>query len=51
MDAGDGASRCLARELAVPALRYMVIYRPAGDVVDMIAIFHTSRDPAIKRQP
>ena len=36
------------RELAVP---YLIIYPPAADAVDMIAIFHTSRDPSTKRQP
>ena len=39
------------REFAVPGLPYLVIYRPVGDAVDVIAIFHTSRDPATKRQP
>jgi plasmid stabilization system protein ParE len=39
------------REYAVPGLPYLVIYVPVGDVVDIIAIFHTSRDPATKRQP
>ena len=39
------------REFAVPGLPYLVIYRPVGDVVDVIAIFHTSRDPTTKRQP
>lgn len=39
------------REFAVPGLPYLIIYRPVGDVVDVIAIFHTSRDPATKRQP
>jgi toxin ParE1/3/4 len=39
------------REYAVPGLPYLVIYLPAGDVLDIIAIFHTARDPATKRQP
>ena len=39
------------REFAVPGLPYLVIYRSVGDVVDVIAIFHTSRDPTTKRQP
>ena len=39
------------REFAVPGLPYLVIYRHVGDVVDVVAIFHTSRDPATKRQP
>jgi toxin ParE1/3/4 len=39
------------REFSVPGLPYLIIYRPVGDVVDVIAVFHTSRDPATKRQP
>jgi toxin ParE1/3/4 len=39
------------RELAVPGLPYLITYRPVRDVVDVIAIFHTSRDPATKREP
>jgi len=39
------------REYAVPGLPYLVIYLPAGDVVDIIAVFHTARDPGTKRQP
>jgi toxin ParE1/3/4 len=39
------------REFAVPGLPYLIIYLPAADVVDIIAIFHTSRDPSTKRQP
>jgi toxin ParE1/3/4 len=39
------------REFAEPGLPYLIIYLPAGDVVDVVAIFHTSRDPASKRQP
>jgi toxin ParE1/3/4 len=39
------------REFAVPGLPYPIVYRPVGDVVDVIAIFHTSREPANKRQP
>ncbi len=39
------------REFAVPGLPYLIIYLPAADVVDIIAIFHTSRDPNTKRQP
>ena len=39
------------RELAVPGLPYLIIYRPVGDIVDVIAVLHTSRDPATKRQP
>ena len=39
------------REFAVPGLPYLIVYRPVGDVVDVIAVFHTSRDPTTKRQP
>lgn len=39
------------REFAVPGLPYLIVYRPVGDVIDVIAVFHTSRDPASKRQP
>lgn len=38
------------REYAVPGLPYLVIYVPVGDTIDVIAIFHTARDPASKRQ-
>jgi toxin ParE1/3/4 len=39
------------REFAVPGLPYLIIYRPVGGVVDVIAVFHTARDPGSKRQP
>ena len=39
------------REYAVPGLPYLVIYLPAGDIMDVIAVFHTARDPGTKRQP
>lgn len=39
------------REFAVPGLPYLIIYLPVAGVVDIVAIFHTSRDPATKRQP
>lgn len=39
------------REYAVPGLPYLVIYLPTADVIDVIAVFHTARDPATKRQP
>ena len=47
------ADRVIARirEYAVPGLPYLVIYRPTTDLIDVIAIFHTSRDPGTKRQP
>ena len=39
------------REYAVPGLPYLVIYLPTADGIDVVAIFHTARDPASKRQP
>jgi toxin ParE1/3/4 len=39
------------REFAVPGLPYLIIYVPLADIIDVIAIFHTSRDPAKKRRP
>jgi toxin ParE1/3/4 len=39
------------REYAVPGLPYLIIYLPGANLVDIIAIFHTSRDPGTKRQP
>jgi toxin ParE1/3/4 len=38
------------REYAVPGLPYLVIYLPAGDTIDVIAVFHTARDPETKRR-
>ena len=39
------------REFTVPGLPYLIIYRPVGEVIDVIGVFHTSRHPASKRQP
>ena len=39
------------REFAVPGLPYLIIYVPLADVIDVVAIFHTSRDPGTKRHP
>jgi toxin ParE1/3/4 len=39
------------RGFAVPGLPYLIIYLPVGEVVDVVAVFHTSRDPSGKRQP
>ena len=38
-----------ARERAVPGLPVLVIHTVSNDLVEIIAIFHTSRDPASKR--
>jgi toxin ParE1/3/4 len=39
------------REYAVPGLPYLVIYLPTTDGIEIIAVFHTARDPATGRQP
>jgi hypothetical protein len=39
------------RELAGPDVPYLIIYRPVEDVVEVIAIFDTCREPVTKRQP
>lgn len=39
------------REFAVPGLPYIIVYIPLTDIIDVVAIFHTSRDPAAKRRP
>ena len=38
------------REFPVPGLPYVVIYQPDAGRIDIIAVFHTSRDPASKRR-
>lgn len=40
-----------ARERVVKGLPLLVIYTASEDLVEIIAIFHTSRDPAAKRRP
>lgn len=39
-----------ARERAVPGLPVLVIYKVSDDLVEIIAIFHTSQDPASKQR-
>lgn len=40
-----------AFEWAVPGLPLLIIYAiPTDDLVEIIAVFHTSRDPSTKRQ-
>jgi toxin ParE1/3/4 len=39
------------REYVVPGLPYLIIYLPGADLIDIVAIFHTARDPGTKRQP
>ena len=36
------------REYAVPGLPYLIVYLPGPETVDILGIFHTSRDPATK---
>ena len=36
------------RQFPVPRLPYLILYRVAGDTVEVVAIFHTSRDPGDK---
>jgi plasmid stabilization system protein ParE len=35
------------REAPVPGFRYCVYYRPHPDRIEVIAVFHTSRDPSV----
>jgi plasmid stabilization system protein ParE len=37
-----------AREFPVPGLPYVVIYLATNEMVDVIGVFHTSRDPGEK---
>lgn len=39
------------REYVVPGLPYLVIYIPTATEIDVVAVFHTARDPANKREP
>jgi len=34
------------RELVVPGLPYVIVYRVSAEAVDFLRVFHTSRDPA-----
>lgn len=36
------------REFAVPRLPYLIIFAPLPEALDVIAAFHTSRDPSDK---
>jgi len=31
--------------VVVPQLPFLIVYRIAGDVVEVLTIFHTARDP------
>ena len=37
-----------ARELIVPRLPYVVVYRLGPGAIDILGVFHTSRDPSIR---
>jgi toxin ParE1/3/4 len=39
------------REYAVPGLPYLIVYLPGPDSIDILGVFHTSRDPATKPGP
>jgi plasmid stabilization system protein ParE len=39
------------REYAVPGLPYLIVYLPGPDTIDIVGVFHTSRDPAAKPRP
>lgn len=45
----DRESGC--REAVVRGLPLLIIYAVTGDLIEIIAVFHTSRDPATKRRP
>jgi toxin ParE1/3/4 len=40
-----------AREFPVPGLPYLVIFVPGDEVLDVVGIFQTSRDPDSKPRP
>jgi plasmid stabilization system protein ParE len=40
-----------AREYAVPGLPYLIVYLPGPDTIDIVGVFHTSRDPVTKPRP
>jgi plasmid stabilization system protein ParE len=39
------------RQFPVPGLAYLVLYIPQPEFIDVLAVFHTSRDPGTKRKP
>ena len=45
---GRRSARPGTREFPVRRLPYLVVYRVAGDTVEILTIFHTSRDPRTK---
>lgn len=38
-----------AREFPVPGLPYVIVYLAEPELVEIVAVFHTARDPAAKR--
>jgi plasmid stabilization system protein ParE len=40
-----------AREWVVPGLPLLIIYVTSDDLIEVIAVFHTARDPETKRRP
>ena len=46
LDPGTGC-----REFPVPGLPYIIIYMPKNDILDIIGVFHTSRNPQDNPQP
>ena len=42
---GRSGRRADTREAVVPQLPFLIVYRIAGDVVEVLTIFHTARDP------
>lgn len=40
-----------AREWVVPGLPLLIIYVESTDLIEIIALFHTARDPETKRRP
>jgi toxin ParE1/3/4 len=39
------------RQFPVPGVPYLVLYVPQAEFIDIVAIFHSSRDPATKPRP
>ena len=46
LDAETGARECVVRGLPL-----LIIYTVTDDLIEIIAVFHTSRDPRHKRRP
>jgi toxin ParE1/3/4 len=46
--AGRWNAERTAREFPVPGLPYLVIYVATGEMIGVVGVFHTSRDPGDK---